>query len=221
MRGIMLSKICDKRAVLYLLGMNIMSVGILLSTRTGLGVAAISSVAYSYSTFLHISFGTANFILYIIFITIQAILLKSLSYKLLLQIPMAFLVGLFIDLYDIVIPVIHPKFIVGLLFLVMSNILTGIGVYCMTRANLILDPGNAIVDTLCKVLHKPFSYLRIRFDVSLVVFTILSGLLIVNKVVGVGLGTVISAYLIGRSVGVTDRTVGIYITKWTGKYDGK
>lgn len=91
----------------------------------------------------------------------------------------------------------------------------------MTRANLILDPGNAIVDTLCKVLHKPFSYLRIRFDVSLVVFTILSGLLIVNKVVGVGLGTVISAYLIGRSVGVTDRTVGIYITKWTGKYDGK
>ena len=36
MRGIMLSKICDKRAVLYLLGMNIMSVGILLSTRTGL-----------------------------------------------------------------------------------------------------------------------------------------------------------------------------------------
>lgn len=134
---------------------------------------------------------------------------------------MAFLVGLFIDLYDIVIPVIHPKFIVGLLLLVMSNILTGIGVYYMTRANLILDPGNAIVDTLCKVLHKPFSYLRIRFDVSLVVFTILSGLLIVNKVVGVGLGTVISAYLIGRSVGVTDRTVGIYITKWTGKYDGK
>lgn len=35
MRGIMLSKICDKRAVLYLLGMNIMSVGILLSTRKG------------------------------------------------------------------------------------------------------------------------------------------------------------------------------------------
>ena len=86
-------KIGERQAILYLLGMNIMSVGILLSTRTNLGVAAISSVAYSYSTFLHISFGTANFILYIIFITAQAILLKSLSYKLLLQIPMAFLVG--------------------------------------------------------------------------------------------------------------------------------
>ena len=104
-------KIGERQAILYLLGMNIMSVGILLSTRTNLGVAAISSVAYSYSTFLHISFGTANFILYIIFITAQAILLKSLSYKLLLQIPMAFLVGLFIDIYDLFVPVMNPKFL--------------------------------------------------------------------------------------------------------------
>lgn len=86
----MRNKISGKRVLLYLLGMNIMSVGILLSTRTHLGVAAISSVAYSYSTFWHISFGTANFILYILFITAQAILLKAFSYRLLLQIPMAF-----------------------------------------------------------------------------------------------------------------------------------
>lgn len=92
----MLCKIGKKQLVLYLLGMNIMSLGILLSTRTNLGIAAISSVAYSYSTFLHILFGTANFILYILFITVQVILLKSFSYKLFLQIPMAFLVGAFI-----------------------------------------------------------------------------------------------------------------------------
>lgn len=61
----MLRMIEGKRMLLYLLGMNIMSVGILLSTRTNLGVAAISSVAYSYSTFLNISFGMSNFILYI------------------------------------------------------------------------------------------------------------------------------------------------------------
>lgn len=165
-------KIGERQAILYLLGMNIMSVGILLSTRTNLGVAAISSVAYSYSTFLHISFGTANFILYIIFITAQAILLKSLSYKLLLQIPMAFLVGLFIDIYDLFVPVMNPKFLSGLFLLILSNILTGVGVYAMTKANLILDPGNAIVETLCHVLRKPFSYLRIRFDISLVLFTL-------------------------------------------------
>lgn len=206
----MLCKIGKKQLVLYLLGMNIMSLGILLSTRTHLGVAAISSVAYSYSTFLHISFGTANFILYILFITVQAILLKSFSYKLFLQIPMAFLVGAFIDVYDFIVPILNPDFSFGLFLLILSNILTGIGVYAMTKADLILDPGNAIVETLCQVLHKPFSYLRIRFDISLVLFTILSGLILVQKVVGVGLGTVISAYLIGKTVGLTDRIVERY-----------
>lgn len=212
----MLRMIEGKRMLLYLLGMNIMSVGILLSTRTNLGVAAISSVAYSYSTFLNISFGMSNFILFIIFIATQAFLLRSLSYKLLLQIPMAFLVGLFIDLYDYIIPVMNPKFTSGLFLLILSNVLTGIGVYGMTKADLILDPGNAIVETLCRVSHKPFPYLRIRFDVSLVLFTILSGLIIVHKVVGVGLGTIISAYLIGKTVGVTDKTVGAHVTSWMG-----
>lgn len=207
-------KIGERQAILYLLGMNIMSVGILLSTRTNLGVAAISSVAYSYSTILHISFGTANFILYIIFITAQAILLKSLSYKLLLQIPMAFLVGLFIDIYDLLVPMMNPKFLSGLFLLILSNILTGVGVYAMTKANLILNPGNAIVETLCHVLRKPFSYLRIRFDISLVLFTLLSGLILVHKVVGIGLGTIISAYLIGKTVGVTDQLIGTSVTNW-------
>lgn len=210
----MRNKISGKRVLLYLLGMNIMSVGILLSTRTHLGVAAISSVAYSYSAFWHISFGTANFILYILFITAQAILLKAFSYRLLLQIPMAFLVGLFIDIYDRLIPSVNPDFLCGFFLLILSNVLTGIGVYGMTKANLILDPGNAIVDTLCSVLHKPFAYLRIRFDVSLVLFTILSGLVFVHRIVGVGLGTVISAYLIGKTVGVTGKLVEAPVTRW-------
>lgn len=208
---IMNHKFDSRRLLLYLIGMNIMSVGIVLSTRTHLGVAAISSVAYSYSIFLHISFGMSNVILYAIFIAAQAALLKSFSYKLLLQIPMAMLVGVFIDIYDYLLPPSDQPFTVNFLLLLLSNTLTGIGVYGMTKAHLVLDPGNAIVDTLCTVLHKPFSYLRIRFDVSLVLFTIVSGLLITHSIVGVGLGTVVSAYLIGKMVGVTGKIAEPYI----------
>ncbi|WP_262493651.1 YczE/YyaS/YitT family protein [Millionella massiliensis] len=209
-----LRNFCNRRTILYLLGMNVMALGILLSTRSLLGVAAISSVAYSYSKFLHISFGTANVILFFIFITIQALLLKSLSPKLLLQIPMACLVGCFIGLYDWIVPEINPPFALGLVLLVVSNILTGIGVYGMTKANLVLDPGNGIVDTLCRTLNRPFSYLRVRFDILLVTFTILSGLVIAHKVVGVGVGTLISAILIGKSVGFTGRLADRYVNHW-------
>lgn len=192
-----------KRCLLYLIGLNIMSIGIVLSTRTHLGVAAISSVAYSYSIFFNISFGLSNVILYVVFILIQILLMKALSYKILMQIPMAVLAGIFIDIYDNLIALLNYNFLINFILLLTSNILTGIGVYFMTKADLVLDPGNGIVNTLCIFFKKPFSYLRIRFDISLVIFTAISGLILVQEIIGIGLGTVISAYLIGKSVGVT------------------
>ena len=195
--------ILKKQCLLYLIGLNIMSIGIVLSTLTHLGVAAISSVAYSYSIFFNISFGLSNVILYVVFILIQILLMKSLSYKILMQIPMAVLAGIFIDIYDNLIALLNYNFLINFILLLTSNILTGIGVYFMTKADLVLDPGNGIVNTLCIFFKKPFSYLRIRFDISLVIFTAISGLILVQEIIGIGLGTVISAYLIGKSVGVT------------------
>ena len=195
--------ILKKQCLLYLIGLNIMSIGIVLSTRTHLGVAAISSVAYSYSIFFNISFGLSNVILYVVFILIQILLMKSLSYKILMQIPMAVLAGIFIDIYDNLIALLNYNFLINFILLLTSNILTGIGVYFITKADLVLDPGNGIVNTLCIFFKKPFSYLRIRFDISLVIFTAISGLILVQEIIGIGLGTVISAYLIGKSVGVT------------------
>ena len=50
---------------------------------------------------------------------------------------------------------------------------------------MVLNPGNGIVETICEKFKKPFLFVRIRFDVSLVVFTILSGFIIKGKMVGV------------------------------------
>lgn len=55
----------------------------------------------------------------------------------------------------------------------------------MTKSKMVLNPGNGIFETICEKFKKPFSFVRIRFDVSLVVFTILSGFIIKGKMVGV------------------------------------
>ncbi len=203
-----------RRLLLYILGMNVMAAGIVLSTRAGLGVAAISSAAYAWSQFLGISFGTANILLYAVFISAEALLLRAFPPSLLLQIPMALFAGLSIDLFDFLLPAGPDRFAAQLPCLLLANVTTGIGVYGMTKADLILDPGNAVVATLCTVLRKPFSYLRIRFDVSLVLFTAASGLLIAGRIVGIGLGTVISAWLIGRSVGAAAHAADASLDRW-------
>ena len=61
--NILLNKNLIKRILLYILGMNIMAIGIVLNTRTDLGVAAISSVPFAYSILLNMSLGLATFIL--------------------------------------------------------------------------------------------------------------------------------------------------------------
>lgn len=194
--------------------MNIMSLGIVLNTRTDLGVAAISSVPFAYSILFNVSLGLTTFVLYIIFIGIQAFLIKNLKFSLIMQIPMAFVVSIFIEIYDTIIP--HGKlfFLLAFTILLISNTLTGLGVYLMTKSDLILDPGNGIVETLCEYLNKPFSFLRIRFDILLVIFTCLSGLLIKGHIVGVGIGTLVSAYLIGKMVGVSKSLIDTKIAKF-------
>lgn len=203
-----------RRLLLYVLGMNVMAAGIVLSTRAGLGVAAISSAAYAWSQFLGLSFGTANILLYAVFISAEALLLRAFPPSLLLQIPMALFAGLSSDLFDFLLPAGPDAFAAELPCLLLANITTGVGVYAMTKANLILDPGNAVVATLCTVLRKPFSYLRIRFDASLVLFTAASGLLFAGHIIGIGLGTVISAWLIGRSVGAAAQLADRPLGRW-------
>lgn len=72
--NILWNKNLIKRILLYILGMNIMAIGIVLNTRTDLGVAAISSVPFAYSILLNMSLGLTTFILYIIFILVQCFL---------------------------------------------------------------------------------------------------------------------------------------------------
>ena len=108
----------------------------------------------------------------------------------------------FIDFFDFLLPTEKLPYITAFILLLISNVLTGLGVYIMTETKLIMDPGNGVIETMCSHFKKPFSYLRVRFDISLVIFTCLSGLIIKGQIVGIGVGTLVSAYLIGKSVGI-------------------
>lgn len=194
-----------------------MALGIVINTRTDLGVAAISSAPYAYSIIRNVSFGLTTFIMFIIFIFIQFAVLKKISCRIFMQIPMAILTSIFIEFFDKLLPFGKLPFAAAFILLIISNILTGLGVYLMTETKLILDPGNGIVETLCFYFKKPFSYLRVRFDILLVILTCLFGLTVRGKIVGIGLGTVVSAYLIGKSVGIFDNLLREKLRKLTTK----
>ncbi len=58
----------------YVAGLLILALGIILNTKSGLGVSPIISVAYSTSTILNVNFGNMTFVLYTVFVVAEMLL---------------------------------------------------------------------------------------------------------------------------------------------------
>ena len=57
-----------------MVGLLILALGIILNTKSGLGVSPIISVAYSTSTILNVNFGNMTFVLYTVFVVAEMLL---------------------------------------------------------------------------------------------------------------------------------------------------
>ena len=62
------------RIIFYVAGLLILALGIILNTKSGLGVSPIISVAYSTSTILNVNFGNMTFVLYTVFVVAEMLL---------------------------------------------------------------------------------------------------------------------------------------------------
>lgn len=86
------------RIILYFFGLFIITIGINLSIKSGLGISPISAFTYPLSETTHISLGTITTVTYVIFVVIQIVILqKQFKPKNLLQAPFSLAFGFFVD----------------------------------------------------------------------------------------------------------------------------
>lgn len=69
------------RWIFYAGGLLILAMGIILNTKSGLGVSPIISVAYSISTIWNLNFGNTTFGLYTVFVIIELLLHTCHNYR--------------------------------------------------------------------------------------------------------------------------------------------
>ena len=89
-----------RRGITFCAGLVILCFGIVLNTKTGLGVASINTAPYTLSEVEGISLGTATMLLYFVFAGAQCLLRRSLGWKILLQVPMSILIGRIVDFFN-------------------------------------------------------------------------------------------------------------------------
>ena len=194
-----------KRFIIYIAGLNLIAAAVVLNIRYDLGVAAFSSVMYAVAEIYHISLGTATIICYLIFVSMQCVLSKRITLTYALEIPLSFAFGLLTDFYDFLIPDFSLALVPGALCFFLTMFVTSLGVFLCVKSRLILTPVEGIVQTISDVFKFPFSMVKNVYDVSLVAISALLCIACDAPFYGIGAGTVLSAFAIGRIIKIYER----------------
>lgn len=188
--------------------MLIFCFGVVLNTKTGLGVAAVNNVPYTISVAEHLSLGTATMMLYLVLVAAQCLLLRAAPVKVLLQAPMSVVIGWIVDFFNDHVLTFEAQGLVDGVFLLCCAIpITAMGVTMVIHTNLIPAAPDGMVNTLSQVLGWDFGRTKYTFDLSMLALSAVYGLARTGHLIGIGAGTILSALLVGRLCQVFGRVL--------------
>ncbi len=202
-----------KRYLLLLAGLAVMAFGVAFSIKASLGTSPISSVPYVVSLFTSLTVGTATITMHCVFILLQILILRKNYHPIqLMQLPVAFFFGYLTDfgvwaVQGITCNTYWQQWIICLI----GILLVSVGVSLEVKAGVVVLAGEGVVLAVCKVLPKvKFGYMKVGFDVTLVVIACILSIVFTGRLQGVREGTVAAALL----VGLIAKQLGKLLARW-------
>ena len=199
------------RFLVYVTGFLIMTLGIAISVKSDLGVSPVSSIPYTMTCVWGIEMGKATILFHVGLVLLQIILLRrAFQLKNLLQIPVGILFGYLTTFSNYLMTFLPDPghLYIQLLMMVVSAVLIAIGIFFYVPMDLVPLAGEGAMLAISKVTKKPFSTIKLIFDISMVVISLITCLVLIHSLGSVGLGTVIAAILVGVSLKIITRIFG-------------
>jgi uncharacterized membrane protein YczE len=197
-----------RRYLMLICGLFIMAVGIALSIKANIGISPISCLPYVLnqvdSTF---SVGQITAAMHVAFVLFQIVLLRrQFAVYQLLQLVVAVVLGLLIDLGLVMLAFLHPStYVAQWLVFALSAITVSFGMYLEVKAGVLMVAGEGLVKAIATVTRKGFGEIKISSDCVLVAISLIVGIIYLHKVVGVREGTVLAAILVGWFIKMFDK----------------
>ncbi|MBM6889779.1 cytidylate kinase family protein [Bacteroides caecigallinarum] len=202
-----MSKFLFRRYLLFCVALFVNALGIAFITRAALGTSPITSVTYVLSMFTPFTIGEWTIMLNILFVVLEPFMMTRKDLKedlrmFLLQIPISFCFGIFIDICMHYIlfwlnPATYPSMIIALL---IGCVILAVGIALEVKANAAMMAGEYFVKVITRRFRGEFGYIKIGFDVTLVAIACLLSLIFMSGIYGVREGTVIAALIVGPIV---------------------
>ena len=192
-----------RRYTLFMFSVLVNGFSIAVITKALLGTSPISSVPYVLSLITPLTMGQFTIYMNFLFIMLEMILMgkeetKAKRYELMSQVPITLCFGLFIDLSMYVLWWLEPSYYLSQLFtLLVGCVILATGISLEVKANVAMVTGEYLVQIISKVLRKEFGFIKVCFDVTLVVIAIILSLCFLPSIQGIREGTIIAALIVG------------------------
>lgn len=193
-----------QRFIRYIIGLFIMTIGIAISVKSNLGVSPVSSIPYTMTRCWNIEMGRATIIFQSFLVLMQLIILrKKFKIRSLLQVPVGIVFGYFTTFSNHLMTFLPDveNYLVRIFMILVSIVLIAIGLSFYIPANIMPLASEGVMQAFAEVTGIAFPKLKVAFDVSVVVISLVVCLIVTKSFGSVGVGTVLAAVLVGIVLG--------------------
>lgn len=200
------------KIIIFSVGLFIMAFGVALSVKANLGVSPISCIPYVYCFKLPLTLGTLTIFFNLILILIQiGILRKKYHLLQLLQLPVVFAFGVFIDLaLHLVSGLNISNYFWQTFWCLMSCVVIAFGVFLEIKAKLTYLPGEGLAMAIADTFNKEFGKAKIGVDSSMVLLGLISSFVFLQQLQGIREGTIVAAISVGFIAKFFHRRIHIF-----------
>lgn len=199
------------RIAFYLVGFLVMTFGIALSVKSDLGVSPVTSIPYTITCIAGLDLGLSTIVFHVALVILQiALLRRAFQVKNLLQVPVGVLFGAFTTFSVSVLAFIPTPTDVWaqIVMMLVSTVFVAFGIFLYVPADFIPLAGEGAMLAIAQLSKKKFSTVKLAFDISMMVVSLIACLLVLHSLGSVGVGTVIAAVLVGSELKVLTKLFG-------------
>ena len=178
------------------------SLGVVLMLRSGAGISAISSVPFAFSEVLpRLTLGTWNYLFQGLLVFSLMILKKRLVSQYLFSFVVGFAFGKMLDVHELWVNTLPLGPGWQVLYFVLSYLILSFGIAVSNRCGLPIIPTDLFPRELSEIISAKYSRIKISFDVICVAVTAAMTVLFLGHLKGLGIGTILAAFTMGKMIG--------------------
>ena len=197
-------------ALLFIIVVN--SAGVLFILHSGSGISAVSSVPYAFrEVFPVLTLGTWTYLFQGLLVGVLMLMRKRFVLQYMLSFVVGFAFGIVMDLNELWIERLPLGLPLQVLYFVIGYCMITVGIAVSNRCRMPIIPTDLFPRELSLILKQPYSHIKIPMDVLSLTLTALITFFGVGEIRGLGVGTVIAAFTIGKAVGVVGKVMDRYV----------